>query len=90
MANVEFTRHLVRFFPTLAPCALEAETVAALIRALDDRHPGLASYLVDERGALRKHVNVFVDGERVRDRAALSDPLAASSEVYIVQALSGG
>ncbi|MCB9765643.1 MAG: MoaD/ThiS family protein [Alphaproteobacteria bacterium] len=90
MAQVTFTRHLYRFFPDLTEGSVPAESVAALVRALDARHPGLAGYLVDERGALRKHVNVFVDGEMVRDRRSLSDPLTDASEVFIVQALSGG
>lgn len=90
MAHLDFTRHLSRFFPTLAPCELPAATVAELIEVLEARHPGLSGYLVDERGALRKHVNVFVDGELVADRVGLTDPLRAESEVFIVQALSGG
>jgi molybdopterin converting factor small subunit len=47
-------------------------------------------YLVDERGRLRKHVNIFIGDAMVRDRAALSDPIADDAEVFIFQALSGG
>jgi molybdopterin synthase sulfur carrier subunit len=90
MAKVEFTNHLKRFFPTLGPQTLPASTVAELVRALDGRFPGIAGYLVDERGSLRKHVNIFVDGELVVDRARLGDALGDTSEVFIAQALSGG
>lgn len=90
MARVEFTRHLNRFFPDLQPTQIEARTVAELLEALDRRHPGLRAYLVDDRGALRKHVNVFVQDTLVRDRQTLSDPLDEHSNVYILQALSGG
>ena len=90
MATIAFTPHLSRFFPALRDEDLEAGSVAEVIAALDRMHPGLASYLVDERGRLRQHVNVFVEGRPVRDREALSDALDSRSKVYIAQALSGG
>lgn len=91
MPRVHFTRHLHRFFPDLGE-SIEAEgnTVAELVRAADRRHPGLASYLVDEQGSLRKHVLVFVGGEQIRDRAGLTDAVGANDEVHFLQALSGG
>ena len=46
--------------------------------------------MTDERGSLRKHVNIFVDEELLADRAALSDPLGRDARVFIMQALSGG
>jgi hypothetical protein len=67
-----------------------AATVRELIDELERRHPGLASYVVDETGRLRRHVNVFVGEEPVRDRARLTDPLAPDARVFILQALSGG
>ena len=90
MALVHFTPHLVRYFPNLCSIELAAGTVAQLVETLDELHRGLAAYLVDERGALRKHVVIFVDKRAVRDRERLSDPLRASSEVHVFQALSGG
>jgi molybdopterin synthase sulfur carrier subunit len=90
MARVSFTRHLQRFFPTLETSDVPAATVRELIDELERRHPGLAHYLVDETGRLRRHVNVFVGEEPVRDRAKLSDTLAPDSHVSILQALSGG
>lgn len=90
MATVRFTRHLQRWFPGLAACEVEAADVAALVAALDEQHPGLAAYLVDEAGRLRPHVNVFVGDEMLRDRQALSDPLEPGDEVTVMQALSGG
>jgi molybdopterin synthase sulfur carrier subunit len=90
MAQVSFTRHLSRFFPGLEACDVAGTTVRELIDELERRHPGLASYLVDETGRLRRHVNVFVGEEPVRDRARLSDPLGPDARVFIMQALSGG
>jgi sulfur-carrier protein len=88
--KVRFTPHLRRFFPKLEEGPVEGVTVAEVIRALDQKHPGLAAYLVDDRGSLRKHVNVFLREEPVRDRDRLSDGVAPSDEVFILQALSGG
>ena len=90
MPRVRFTRHLVRFFPDLEEGEQPGRTVAEVVAALDARWPGLAAYVVDDTGALRTHVNVFVDGEMVADRARLSDPVSEGTEVFIVQALSGG
>ena len=91
MAQVKFTRHLVRFFPTLEnPTAVQGETVAELLNQLDAQYPGLAAYIVDERGVLRKHVNIFLGGELVADRQTLQDAVEPNDDVYIFQALSGG
>jgi molybdopterin converting factor small subunit len=91
MPRVQFTSHLRRFFPDLGQDEeIEATSVAELVVALNDRYPGFADYVVDERGALRQHVNIFVGENLVRDRTRLSDPLDSRSEVFILQALSGG
>lgn len=50
----------------------------------------LRGYIVDERGALRKHMSIFIDGELIRDRHTLSDAVGPHSEIYVMQALSGG
>lgn len=90
MALVTFTPHLARFFPGLTEGEVDAATVADLVRALDAAHPGLKGYLVDDRGALRQHVNVFVRGAPVRDRETLGDRVKKGESVFIAQALSGG
>lgn len=90
MAHVTFTPHLQRFFPDLAACDIDAPTVRDLVAALERRYPGFASYVVDEAGRLRKHVNVFVGDEPIGDRETLGDRLESTTPVFIVQALSGG
>ncbi len=69
--------------------AVEAvgDTVDALLRDLDARHPGLRFRMVDEQGRLRPHMRVFVDGHLTRD---LGVALVGVSEVTLMQALSGG
>lgn len=90
MPQVKFTTHLKRFFPALEEAPIEGATVADVIRALEARYPGLADYIVDEHGALRKHVNIFIGSDLIHDRKALSDAVTDADRVFIFQALSGG
>jgi hypothetical protein len=90
MPFVTVTRHLQRFFPSLAGGEVAGATVRELVDALELRHPGFRSYVVDEIGRLRRHVNIFVGEEPIRDRERLSDALEPDDKVFILQALSGG
>lgn len=90
MALVRFTKNLKRFFPTLCELNVPARSVAEVITAVEQKFPGISSYIIDETGALRKHVNIFVGDEMIDDRARLSDCVEPDDTVYIAQALSGG
>ncbi|MDX1408939.1 MAG: MoaD/ThiS family protein [Saprospiraceae bacterium] len=90
MPKVCFTYALKRFFPEIRPEEMGGATVAQIVRNLDEKYPGIRGYLVDDQGRLRQHVNIFVDGELIRDRESLSDDASQADEVYIMQALSGG
>ena len=92
MATVELTRHLYQFFPQLEgkEIVVDASTIADVVREMERIAPGFAFYVCDERGRLRRHVNVFVDELSIGDRARLSDPVRPGSRVFIMQALSGG
>ncbi|MGO4834616.1 MoaD/ThiS family protein [Rhizobiaceae sp. 2RAB30] len=78
---------LVDLFPG-APRRVEvsAATVGQMIDALDARWPGMRDRLCDSRPAIRKHINVFVDGER----ATLETRIAPGQDVFILTAISGG
>ena len=65
-------------------------TVRAALDAYFELHPSVRSYVLDELGAVRKHVAVFVDGDLVTDRAGLADRVTPTSTIHIFQALSGG
>ncbi len=52
--------------------------------------PAVRSYVLDERGAVRKHVTIFVGDEQIVDRSKQSDVVSTDTIVYIFQALSGG
>jgi len=92
VAVLEWTSHLKTLFPVLGsgPLTLEAKTVAEAVAELDHRAPGLGFYVCDELGRLRRHVNIFVDGEMIVDRNRLSDRVGERTRVFIAQALSGG
>lgn len=92
MPVARFTPHLYRFFPALPRegVKVEGKTVHDVLNELDRRFAGLAGYLVDDAGAVRKHVNIFVGNELIRDRVTLSDPVSETTEIFFFQALSGG
>lgn len=78
---------ILRLFPEAERvCELRADDVAGLMAALDARWPGIADRLCDSRPAIRRHINVFVAGER----ATLATPLPPGAEVCILTAVSGG
>lgn len=89
MPTVRFTSNLARHRPAPAVTAAGA-TVAEVLDAATAHDPLLKSYITDEQGRLRRHVNIFVDGAMVRDRLRLSDAVRDKSEIYVLQALSGG
>ncbi len=90
MPTVKFTALLKRFYPNLDAMQVSGATVAEVLEGLEAQHKGIKNYIVDEQGQLRKHVNIFVNGQMVHDRKTLSDAVNESSEVYVIQALSGG
>src|SRR5437764_7841044 len=49
---------------------LEAGTVVELLRALEARYPGIGGWILDERGRIRRHINVFVAGERAAEETS--------------------
>ncbi|WP_020532095.1 MoaD/ThiS family protein [Flexithrix dorotheae] len=90
MAVIQFTTNLKRFYPDLNAIEIDAKTVAELIQKVDLKFPGLKDYVVDEQGKLRKHVNIFIGNNMIKDRETLLDTITEKDEIYIMQALSGG
>lgn len=65
---------------------LDGATVAELLRALEARHPEMGGWILDERGALRRHINVFVNGERGGEETAVG----SGDRVEVLPAITGG
>ena len=90
MAIIKFTKALKRFYPDLQELNLAGKNVNEVLQEIEKQYPGIQGFLIDEGGTLRKHVNIFVDGELILDRENLTDELKLESEIFIMQALSGG
>lgn len=89
MATVHFTSHLSGYAkcgPVVTPGGALGDVLTSAIAD----NPRLRSYVLDDQGLLRRHVAVFVDGRLVTDRLGLRDLVDESSDVYVMQALSGG
>jgi molybdopterin converting factor small subunit len=69
---------------------LEAPNVRAALEQIERRHPALYRSVCDETGAVRRHVNLFVNTSHVRDREGLDTALAPGDVVWILPAVSGG
>ncbi|HEY2320561.1 MAG TPA: MoaD/ThiS family protein [Solirubrobacteraceae bacterium] len=65
---------------------LEGATVVEVMKALEVRHPEVRGWILDERGAIRRHINVFVNGERGGEATAV----AAGDRVEVLPAITGG
>jgi hypothetical protein len=89
MATVHFTRWLEGVAPG-APVEIDGETVGRVLDRLFADNTQARNYVLDEQGRLRKHVCIFLDGERLAHGVALAAPIRARSEIYVMQALSGG
>lgn len=87
MAKVFFTSHLREVAPR-GPVNVDGETVGAVLEKIWAEYPLLQSYVVNEHGRLRRHIAVFLDGRLLK--SALRTRVRPDSEVYVMQALSGG
>ena len=92
MITVELPRALAPYAGSKPVIELDdpCSDVGEALSALASRFPGVGDRVVDERGAVRQHVNVFVDDENIRFREGLRTPVSEGSNVLIVAAVSGG
>ncbi len=89
MAKVFFTANLRRHVDCASMDA-EGASVREVLRRVFAAQDRLGPYVLDDQGALRKHMTILVDGQRIRDLETLSDAVGPSSEIWVMQALSGG
>jgi sulfur-carrier protein len=89
MPTVSFTPNIQRHV-NCPPTSVEGETAREALEAVFRGNPRARTYVLDEQGAVRPHMVVFIDGRQVRDRQQLSDPVPHDGEIYVAQALSGG
>jgi len=89
MVRVVFTPNLQRHI-ACPPVEVEGSTVREALDAAFADNERARAYVLDDQAALRKHMSVFVNGVRIRDRVRLSDTVPENGEIYVIQALSGG
>lgn len=89
MPKVIFTANIQRHVAcpeTIVP----GRTVGEVLERVFEATPRARGYVLDDQGALRRHMSIFVDGDQIRDRTTLGDPVDEASTVAVFQALSGG
>ncbi|MCA9042909.1 MAG: MoaD/ThiS family protein [Planctomycetaceae bacterium] len=89
MPRVEFTSHLARHVDC-PPVEAEASSLSELLDAAFELSPRLAGHILDDQNRIRQHVAIFVDNRLLRDRDSWDVPLQSDSQVFVMQALSGG
>jgi hypothetical protein len=89
MARVSFTPALQRFL-AVAPIEVAGGNLREALAAVFAARPELRGYVLDDQGALRRHVAVYVNGMPAQDRAGLADRIGPGDEIYVLQALTGG
>lgn len=89
MPHVVFTENIQRHV-SCPPCTVDGGTVREVLDEVFSTNERARGYVLDEHGAVRKHMIIFINGTMIRDRLSLSDPVLPDAEVYVMQALSGG
>ena len=78
---------LVNLFPgAVRRVEVAASSVGEMIDALDGRWPGMRDRLCDSTPRIRRHINIFVEGER----AGLGTPLPPGARVFVIPSITGG
>ncbi|MBL9005018.1 MAG: MoaD/ThiS family protein [Myxococcales bacterium] len=90
MANVRIPTPLRKLTLGQDLVTVPAATIGELISNLEAKHPGLRERLLDDKGQVRRFVNIFVGEEDIRFQKGLDTPLGEHSEVSIVPAIAGG
>jgi molybdopterin synthase sulfur carrier subunit len=81
---------LRRFTGGEGKVVVAGSSIAEVLDALDASHPGIGERLRDDSGNIRRFVNVFVNGQNIRDGHGVDTRLSAGDEVGIIPAMAGG
>ncbi len=90
MAQVRIPTPLRKYTGGAEAVQADGATVAAIVADLDKKHPGIRERICDESGAVRRFVNIFVNGEDIRFLQNLDTAVKAGDEVSVVPAIAGG
>jgi len=90
MATIHLPTALRKYCGGVADLPVSATTVRAALEELERKHLSLHRNICDETGAVRRHLNIFVNSDHMRDRQGLDTALAPGDVVTILAAVSGG
>ena len=89
MITINFTPNLRRHVQ-VPTARVNGNTVYEILHSYFQENPQVKSYILDDQGAVRHHVAIFLNQELIHDRKKLSDPVNENDNLFIAQALSGG
>jgi molybdopterin converting factor small subunit len=89
MVKLTFTPNLLRHVDT-PESPVSGDDLRQILDSYFQHNPRVRGYLLDDQGALRHHVLIFLNRQMIRDRDGLTDAVRDGDEIYIAQALSGG
>jgi molybdopterin converting factor small subunit len=90
MATVLIPAALRSYTRNKAEVPVEGRTVGEVLQGLDQAYPGIGARLLDEKGGVRRYVNIFHNDEDIRFLRSLQTPVADSDQISIIPAIAGG
>lgn len=87
--QVALTANLQTYYPK-PRFEMEADTIRQLLQKMDEVRPLFSTYILEDSIRIRRHVNIFINGDLLKDKAAVDTRLQEGAQVHIMQALSGG
>ena len=90
MPVVRFPAAMKYYFDNQSQITVSAATVSELIDVLIEQFPSVKFHLVDSEGRLRRHFNVFVNGEQIRELNGMETPIGEDDSVILMASASGG
>ncbi|MCO5142683.1 MAG: MoaD/ThiS family protein [Oligoflexia bacterium] len=88
MIKVVLTANLHKYYPE-REFQIDASSILELLYEMDKNRPNFSSYILEDNLAIRKHVNIFLNGNLI-EKSNVKTALNAGDTVHIMQALSGG
>lgn len=90
MATIRIPTPLRKYTQGDEQVSAAGATVAEVLADLDHNHPGIKDRLFDDKGQVRRFVNIFVDGEDIRHLQNLDTPVPEGGQISIIPAIAGG
>ena len=90
MPQLEFTSQLALHVECPASQTVDAASLSEALEVMFAQYPALRDYLMKEDGSLQQHIAIFIDGDMLPHRDSLNLSVTENSEIFVMQALSGG